>query len=196
MISEYINDRDGKRGNYMKMKFLSQNGVLLLLQKIKSALSQKVDKADGKGLSTNDLTDELLEKLLNAGDSDSIPTDNTQLTNGAGYQNAAQVNEIINSKGYQTAGQVQDAINNSAHLTREIVTSLPSDDKAVEDKIYVLKIVDGESVYYEEYQLIDGKIERIGYNRVDLTGYWNDSDLTEMQSDDINSVCNTVFGIQ
>lgn len=206
----------------MALHFLSQNGVLLLLQKIKLALSSKVDKVDGKGLSTNDFTDMLHDKLENL----TVPTNNAQLVNGAGYQTADQVNAIVDgkgyqtadqvntiiehkgyqtqnqvesfvqSKGYQTADQVQELINNSSHLVRKVVDTLPSSDQANEHTLYILKTVDGESVYYEEYQLIDGKIERVGYSKVDLTGYWNDSDLTEMQSDDINSVCNTVFGIQ
>ena len=191
----------------MALHFLSQNGVLLLLQKIKLALSSKVDKVDGKGLSTNDFTDMLHDKLENL----TVPTNNAQLVNGAGYQTADQVNTIINnkgyqtqnqvesfvqSKGYQTADQVQESINNSSHLKRQVVDTLPSSDQADEHTLYILKPVDGESVYYAEYQLIDGKIERVGYSKVDLTGYWDDTDLTEMQSDDINSVCNTVFGVQ
>lgn len=206
----------------MALHFLSQNGVLLLLQKIKLALSSKVDKVDGKGLSTNDFTDTLHDKLENL----TVPTNNAQLVNGAGYQTADQVNAIVDgkgyqtadqvntiiehkgyqtqnqvesfvqSKGYQTADQVQESINNSSHLKRQVVDTLPSSDQADEHTLYILKTVDGESVYYEEYQLIDGKIERVGYSKVDLTGYWDDTDLTEMQSNDINSVCNTVFGVQ
>ena len=56
--------------------------------------------------------------------------------------------------------------------------------------------MDGESVYSEAYLVLDRTIESVGYSKVDLTGYWDDTDLTEMQSDDINSVCNTVFGVQ
>lgn len=38
-------------------KYLDQNGLLYLWGKIKSALGDKVDKVEGKGLSTNDFTD-------------------------------------------------------------------------------------------------------------------------------------------
>lgn len=41
----------------------------LFVQDLSASLNNKVDKVAGKGLSTNDLTDELLEKLNNAGDS-------------------------------------------------------------------------------------------------------------------------------
>ena len=43
-------------------------------------------------------------------DTPTIPTDNSQLQNGAGYQTASQVETAITGKGYQTAEQVQTAI--------------------------------------------------------------------------------------
>ena len=45
------------------MKFLDENGMLYLWSKIKSLANGKVDKADGKGLSSNDFTAEDKEKL-------------------------------------------------------------------------------------------------------------------------------------
>ena len=36
------------------MKFLSYDGLLYFCQKIKALLAGKVDKVDGKGISTND----------------------------------------------------------------------------------------------------------------------------------------------
>ena len=43
--------------------FLDNNGLLYLWQKIKTLLSGKVDKVDGKGLSTNDFTDSYKTKI-------------------------------------------------------------------------------------------------------------------------------------
>ena len=56
-------------------------------------------KVNGKALTPS-------EKAINI----TVPTDNKSLTNGAGYQTAAQVNSAITSKGYQTASQVETAI--------------------------------------------------------------------------------------
>lgn len=50
-------------------KYLDSNGLLYVWSKIKALLGNKVDKVEGKGLSTNDLTDELKQKILNAGSS-------------------------------------------------------------------------------------------------------------------------------
>lgn len=44
-------------------KYLDDNGLLYLVQKIKGWLSNKVDKVDGKGLSTNDYTTAEKNKL-------------------------------------------------------------------------------------------------------------------------------------
>ena len=56
-----------------QFKFLDEQGVLYLWQKIKGKLTEglngKVDVVPGKGLSTNDLTDELKQKILDAGSS-------------------------------------------------------------------------------------------------------------------------------
>lgn len=63
---------DGLKSFYQKLKLWVEN-----------ELTGKVDKVNGKGLSTNDLTDELLQKLQNAGDS-SFTGDYNDLTNKPG----------------------------------------------------------------------------------------------------------------
>lgn len=89
------------------MKYLDDNGLLYVVQKIKAWLALKADKSE-------------------------IPTDNKDLVNGAGYQTAAQVNTAItngikdkadkseiptnnnqldNGAGYQTAAQVSSTVN-------------------------------------------------------------------------------------
>lgn len=45
--------------------FLDKNGLLYVWQKIKTILANKVDVVSGKGLSTNDFTNELQTKLTN-----------------------------------------------------------------------------------------------------------------------------------
>lgn len=98
-----------------------------------------------------------------------IPTDNSQLANGAGYQTSAQVEEAITekgyqtasqvetaitgkgyqtasqvqsaitSKGYQTAQQVQSAISAAGHLKRSIVAQLPQAGSADANTVYMMK---------------------------------------------------------
>lgn len=48
-------------------KYLDQNGLLYVWQKLKPMFANKVDKQEGMTLTHNDLTDELLEQLQKAG---------------------------------------------------------------------------------------------------------------------------------
>lgn len=104
---------------------------------LNAAIEQKVDKVDGKGLSSNDYTDEdksKLESLSNYDDTElrnEIPTKTSELTNDSGFITAEDVPE--GSILYQTTGQntdgamtqkaVSDELNNKADKT-EIPSSL------------------------------------------------------------------------
>lgn len=102
---------------------LDENGLAHLWQRIKllvtNNVSSKVDKVDGKGLSTNDYTNAEKTKLagiaegaqknvqpdwsLTSGDGaiknkPTIPTKVSELTNDSLYQNAAEVNTKIDTK--------------------------------------------------------------------------------------------------
>ncbi|MGM9917455.1 hypothetical protein [Anaerotignum sp.] len=52
-----------------------------------------------------------------------IPTDNAELQNGAGYQTATEVNSIIAQKGYQTSAQVESAITAKGYQTESQVNA-------------------------------------------------------------------------
>lgn len=172
----------------MAKNFIGSTGLTYVLQKIKSALSSKVDKVDGKGLSTNDLTDELKEKILNAGDS-SFSGNYSDLTGAP-----TKLSSFENDQGFQTAAQVATSINNSTKLSKEIVGSLPSVSTAKENVIYmILKEDSTENDVYNEYMLINGSLELIGNSKVDLTDYWNSSTLSEMSTGDIDNIWNSVF---
>jgi len=91
------------------MKYLDQNGLLYVIQKIKGWLGNKVDKVEGKGLSTNDLTDELKAKILAAGDS-SFSGVYSDLTNKPKI-NGVEIKETnsLEELGIQAAGNYQVA---------------------------------------------------------------------------------------
>lgn len=133
-------------------QFMDKNAVIYLWQKMKTYVgniaAKKVDKVEGKGLSTNDLTDELLEKLNNAGDSSFTgiygdltgkPTINGVEVNGTmtleqiGAQPKGDyLTEVppeyvteteLNGKGYQTSQQVETAITGKGYQTASDVSS-------------------------------------------------------------------------
>ncbi len=114
---------------------LNKDGLLYVWQKIKLLLANKVDKVEGKGLSTNDLTDELKKKILNAGDStfdgvyasligkpkiNSVEIDGDLTLTALGIQQKgdyatkseipAKTSQLTNDSNYQTSTQVSSAI--------------------------------------------------------------------------------------
>lgn len=93
-------------------KYFSYDNFLYFYQKLKlkfqaitTQLNNKVDKVEGKGLSTNDLTDELKTKILNAGDS-SFTGDYDDLTDKPSINNVTlSGNKTLADLGVQPSGQ-------------------------------------------------------------------------------------------
>lgn len=168
-------------------KYLSENGVLYLVQKLKDIF---VKKEPGKGLSTNDLTDELKEKILNAGDS-SFSGNYEDLYNKPTIPSA--VSQLTNDAGYQTASQVASAIANAGHLKRVIVTELPAKGEADEHTIYMVEEEPTGSNRYKEWMLIEGEWESIGSSDADLTDYLKKEDMVAITNAEIDSIASAVF---
>ena len=119
-------------------------------------------------------------------DTPTIPTDNRQLQNGAGYQTASQVETAITGKGYQTAEQVQTAITSAVGGIQtfkfQIVENLPA--TGASNIIYLkLKATGTEGNVYTEYAYISDKWEIIGDTAVtldfltnaEIQQIWNDA---------------------
>lgn len=128
-----------------------------------------------------------------------VPTNNNQLTNGSnyttmsaveakGYQTSAQVNTIVTGKGYQTQSQVQALINAAGHLKKQIVETLPKTGQS--DIIYLVpKSTSETNNAYDEYQWINNKWELMGDSQIDLTGYYNTSNLIPLTEAEIDAIC-------
>lgn len=224
------------------MAFLDDNGLLYFWLKLKNNLANKVDKEDGKGLSTNDYSTADKEKLANISEGAnnySLPTasstvlggvkvgSNLNINNGVlsgimssadktklnGVESGAQVNvlesvkvngtvvsvtdktinisvptnnnQLTNGAGYQTASQVQALIANAGHLKRVKVDSLPSVGDV--NTIYmVLKSSSNSGDVYSEYMYIDNTWELIGSSSADLSSYVQiDDTITNAEIDTI-----------
>lgn len=141
---------------------------------------------------------------------------NTVLT-GKGYQNSEQVEQAITSKGYQTSSQVDSAITAKGYQNATQVnglidakiagitsikyvfvnalSELPQTGEvgtlyfvkkeeteplaATEQNIYTQYIWDSTNSAYEQLG---------NETSVDLTGYWNDTNLTPVSNEDINAM--------
>ena len=126
----------------------------------------------------------------------SVPTNNNQLTNGAGYQNAAQVENAITAKGYQTSAQVESAIAEKGYQTSSQVESAIASkgyqtaeqvDHAITQKGYQTSAQVESAITSKGYQTasqVENKIESYGYqdatdveNKVESYGYQTASDV-------------------
>lgn len=107
------------------MKYLDDNGLLYLVQKIKGWLNGKIDKEDGKGLSQNDFTNDLKTKY------DTVATKVNELTATGGAPN---VIETVKVNGTPLIPDSNKAVNVEVPTK---LTDLTNDDNFVKDASYV-----------------------------------------------------------
>lgn len=178
-----------------QFKPLDDNGLLFLWQQI---LANFVKKEAGKGLSTNDLTDELLEKIQNAGTSTFDGSYNS-LTNQPQINGITLTgNKTLEDLGITKA--ITDAIGEETQISFEIVNSFS--DLPVSGKAGIFYLVpnsglDGNN--YDEYIWISGtgKYEKIGsiQSEIDLSGYVKTTDIVPMTNDEILAIINSVTAL-
>lgn len=104
-----------------------------------------------------------------------VPTNNNQLTNGAGYQTASDVTSAINS-----------ALADVTSISFEVVQTLPATGAA--GTIYLVSNSGSGTNAYDEYIYVSNKWEKIGTTDVDLSSYWNTTNLTAITNSEIDTI--------
>lgn len=138
---------------YLKTQFKNFDSVILN--------DKYVGKIDGMGLSQENFTTELKEKLDGLEDFDTT-----------------EIEESIAELPTKEYVAAQIAATN--HLTREIVTEVPTDDVAKDNVIYMFKVESATgSDIYQEYQKIGGVVVLVGDTSVDLNGYVKTDELAD-----------------
>lgn len=198
--------------------YLDLNGLMYYNQKISALLSNKVDKVNGKVLSDNNYTDADKTKLAgvdeyadvnviesisvngvnqtitNKGVNILVPTNNNQLTNGAGYQTSSEVNTAITNSlaSYKTSAEVDSAIataiSGSLHLTKELVNTLPASGQ--DNVIYLVPNGKTGNNVKDEYMWINNAWEKTGSSDIDLSGYVQKSEITTITNAQIDTIVN------
>ena len=104
-----------------------------------------------------------------------VPTNNNELTNGAGYQTASDVQSAI-----------ADAVGDITSFQFQIVEELPNTG---ENGVIYLVSNDGvgENIY-NEYIWTGTRYEKIGTTDVDLSGYWSKTELVAIQNSEIDTI--------
>jgi len=175
---------------------LDSNGVLYLLSKL---LLLFVRQEPGKGLSANDLTDELKQMILGQfsgswTDLTDKPTAVSTWINDAEYQTALQVSQAISTalaaSGFQTEGQVEALIEAAlSQLDMDVfivVDELPDPSAGIPNKIYLAPDTEGTAL--EQWILVDGAWEKVGSVSISLDGYFNEQNLVPITNSEIDAM--------
>lgn len=81
---------------------------------------------------------------------------------------------------YATTTYVGQQISAAGHMSKKIVTALPDPSAAADNVIYLVKKASGSgSNLYDEYMLIDGKLELVGDSATKIDTLTN-ADITEI----------------
>ena len=104
-----------------------------------------------------------------------VPTNNNQLTNGAGYQNASQVQTAINT-----------ALADITGIDFKVVQSLPA--TGVKGTIYLVSNSGTGTNAYDEYIYVNDAWEKIGTTAVDLSNYMQFSDMVALTNTELNTI--------
>lgn len=171
---------------------IDENGLLFLWQQI---FNNFVRKEAGKGLSTNDLTDELLAKINDAGSS-SFNGDYNSLTN------RPQINGIMltGNKTLEELGitdAITAAIGNVTQISFEPIESFAALPATGTTGVFYLVPNSGSgNNNYDEYIWNTGasKYELIGtiQSEVDLSGYVKYTDIVPLSNEEILAIINSV----
>lgn len=152
-------------------KYIDDNGLAHLWLLLKEKFSNKVDKVEGKGLSTNDLTNELLTKINNAGDS-SFSGNYDDLTGKPNLTDMATKTYVM---------QQLANINK-----KQIVTSISEMTDA--NIIYLMANNGTGNNVYDEYIIINNVPEKFGTTEVDLSGYVKENNLVAITNAEIDAI--------
>lgn len=196
-------------------KYVDDNVLSHIKMILKNKFQTKVDKVEGMGLSHNDLTDELLEKINNAGDSSftglytdltgkpqinghelstgnntleslGIATKVSQLQNDSKFQTDTEVNSKISTATADMATKTYVAQLLANINKKEIVESTTEMTDA--NTIYLIPNSGAEDNIYDEYIIINGKPEKVGTTKVDLTNYLQTTDLVVITNEEVNQI--------
>lgn len=171
-------------------KPLDENGLLFLWQQI---LNQFVKKEEGKGLSTHDLTDELLKKINDAGSS-SFNGDYNSLTSQPQVNGITLTgNKTLDDLGITDA--ITEAIGNVTQISFEPVANFEAlPETGTVGVFYLVPNAGSTNNNYDEYiwDAKGSKYELIGQiqSTIDLSGYVKYTDITPLSNDEILSIIN------
>ena len=127
-----------------------------------------------ENIKVNGVAQTITSKTVNI----AVPTINNQLTNGAGYQTSLEVQTAINN-----------AISGITGIDFQVVESLP--ETGIKGVIYLVSNSGTGSNIYDEYIWITNRFEKIGTTEIDLSNYYNTTNLLALTNQEIDTIIST-----
>lgn len=190
---------------------MAKYATLNNLQRFWDGLKTKfVAQVEGKGLSTNDFTDELKTKYdaaeanvitsvtVNGTAVDvaedksvnvTVPTKLSELENDGGFALSESFYDKEAIDGKITTLNEAIAAAAAGNIAISIVEAIPEVESASEKVIYfVPRSESEEDNVYNEYMLINGAMELLGSTEVDLSGYLKTTDVEEITDEEVDAI--------
>jgi hypothetical protein len=169
------------------MKYLDENGLLYVIQKVKTWLSAKVDKVDGKGLSTNDYTTAEKEKLSGLKNY-TLPTASASQLGGVKVGAGLEINNGILSA---TGGGTADSVDWNNVVGRPTNVSAFVNDSGYQTASEVNAIIEGViGSAPEALNTLDELAQALG-DDPDFAGTITTELSKKVNSSDLNAITNT-----
>lgn len=127
-----------------------------------------------ESIKVNGVAQTITSKAVNI----TVPTNNNQLANGAGYQTSSEVQAAINN-----------AISGITGIDFQVVESLPG--TGVKGVIYLVSNSGTGSNIYDEYIWVTNRFEKIGTTEIDLSNYYNTTNLLALTNQEIDTIIST-----
>lgn len=161
-IYDYINRKDATA---IKTVALSADNTKILFYRVESPTTTSVPAFEIEIPSSVD-TSIFIQKVLNAKESN-IPV---LTASGSLTDSGLSINDVATQADLEV--KVAEEVAKQSHLSKQIVTAIPTASEAKENVVYLLKATDatGKDVY-EEYTLIGGEVVMIGDTSTNLDDY-------------------------
>ena len=161
-IYDYIKREDAKS---LKTVTLSADRTKLLFYRIQSPTPDSVAAFEIEIPSSVD-TSIFIQKVLNATENN-IPV---LTASGTLVDSGVSMNDVVTQDDLES--KVVEEVSKQSHLSKQIVTTIPTASEAKENVIYLLKVdsATGKDIY-EEYTLIGGEVVMIGDTSTNLDDY-------------------------
>ena len=127
-----------------------------------------------ESIKVNGVAQTITSKAVNI----AVPTNNNQLTNGAGYQTSSEVQAAINN-----------AISGITGIDFQVVESLP--ETGTKGVIYLVSNSGTGLNIYDEYIWVTNRFEKIGTTEIDLSNYYNTTNLLALTNQEIDTIIST-----